>query len=196
MRVIAGTYRSRPLHAPRGLDTRPTSDRLRETLFNVLAPRIEDGVFLDLYAGSGAVGIEALSRGAREAIFVEQAEPALKAIRANLASLGIRGGYALESRGVAAGLRRLAEQERKADIVFLDPPYSQTAEYALTLGLLGDECEGLLGTDALVIAEHEKRFDLEERYGGLERYRVLKQGDAALSFFKAARSPEPEAGGL
>src|ERR1700744_1805058 len=107
MRVIAGKFRSRLLTAPRGTDTRPTSDRLRETLFNVLAPRIEGAMFLDLYAGSGAVGIEALSRGAREAIFVEQAEVALKAIRGNLAGLGIRGNFALEARSVAAGLRRL-----------------------------------------------------------------------------------------
>jgi 16S rRNA (guanine966-N2)-methyltransferase len=187
MRVIAGTFRSRPLRAPQGLDTRPTSDRLRETLFNVLAPRIEDAVFLDLYAGSGAVGIEALSRGARETIFVEQAEPALKAIRSNLASLGIRGGYALEPRSVAAGLRRLAEQERKADVVFLDPPYRQAAEYALALGLLGGECGGLLAADALIVAEHEKRFDLEDRYGSLERYRGLRQGDGALSFYRSGR---------
>ena len=110
MRVIAGQYRSRVLQAPRGLDTRPTSDRLRETLFNVLAPRMEGSVFLDLYAGSGAVGIEALSRGAREAIFVEQAEAANRVIRANLANLGIRGGYALETRSVGAALRRLAER--------------------------------------------------------------------------------------
>jgi 16S rRNA (guanine966-N2)-methyltransferase len=108
MRVIAGQYRSRPLSAPRGLDTRPTSDRLRETLFNVLAPRIADAVFLDLYAGSGAVGIEALSRGAREAIFVEQADAPMKAIRGNLSALGIAGRYALEKRSVAAALRRLA----------------------------------------------------------------------------------------
>ncbi len=108
MRVISGQYRSRVLIAPRGRDTRPTSDRLRETLFNVLAPRIEGAVFVDLYAGSGAVGIEALSRGAREAVFVEHAEPALKAIRANLGALGIRGGYSLELRGVPAALKRLA----------------------------------------------------------------------------------------
>src|SRR5579862_9871853 len=119
MRVIAGTFRSRILQAPEGLATRPTSDRLRETLFNVLAPRIEGATFLDLYAGSGAVGIEALSRGAREAIFVEQAAAAMKAIRANLASLGIRGNYALEPRSAAAALERLAEQGRTVDIVFL-----------------------------------------------------------------------------
>jgi 16S rRNA (guanine966-N2)-methyltransferase len=188
MRVIAGTLRSRILHAPRGLDTRPTSDRLRETLFNVLAPRIADAVFLDLYAGSGAVGIEAISRGAREAIFVEQAEPALKAIRGNLAALGIRGGYALEARSVAAALQRLAEQPRAAGIVFLDPPYRQAAEYALALGLLGGECRSVLAEDAVVIAEHEKRVDLDVRFGILQRFRVLKQGDTALSFYKAAVS--------
>jgi 16S rRNA (guanine966-N2)-methyltransferase len=185
MRVIAGTLRSRTLQAPRGLDTRPTSDRLRETLFNVLAPRIEDAVFLDLYAGSGAVGIEALSRGAREAIFVEQAEPALRAIRGNLAALGIRGGYALEPRSAGTALKRLAEQERRAEIVFLDPPYGQAGEYALTLGLLGGAFRSVLAQDAVVIAEHEKRVDLDAAYGALQRYRVLKQGDAALSFFHA-----------
>jgi 16S rRNA (guanine966-N2)-methyltransferase len=185
MRVIAGQYRSRVLQAPRGLDTRPTSDRLRETLFNVLAPRIEDAAFLDLYAGSGAVGIEALSRGAREATFVEQAPPALRAIRANLASLGIRGHYALEARSVSAALRRLAEVRRQGDLVFLDPPYAQADEYGLALGLLGGECHDVLAPGALVIAEHEKRRDLDERYGALMRYRVLKQGDAALSFYRA-----------
>ena len=186
MRVIAGKYRSRILHAPPGLDVRPTSDRLRETLFNVLAPRMEGSVFLDLYAGSGAVGIEALSRGAREAIFVEQAETALRAIRANLASLGIHGSYALEPRSVGAGLRRLAEASRKADLVFLDPPWAQADEYAVALGLLGGECGGVLAPGALAIAEHEKRLELDEQYGRLVRYRVLKQGDAALSFYRAA----------
>jgi 16S rRNA (guanine(966)-N(2))-methyltransferase RsmD len=184
MRVIAGQYRSRVLHAPRGQDTRPTSDRLRETLFNVLAPRIGDAIFLDLYAGSGAVGIEALSRGAREAIFVEQADAALRAIRSNLAALGIHGSYALEPRSVTAGLRRLAETGRQADLVFLDPPYAREDEYAATLGLLGGDCAAVLAAGALVVAEHEKRRELEKRHGQLIRYRLLKQGDAALSFYR------------
>lgn len=187
MRVIAGTYRSRPLVAPKGMDTRPTSDRLRETLFNVLAPRISGAAFLDLYAGSGAVGIEALSRGVREAIFIEPAEPALRTIRANLASLGIRGGYSLEARNVASGLKRLADAERAMDIVFLDPPYGETAEYESTLGLLGGECRAVLALDAVVITEHMKKMDLAERYGVLERHRVLKQGDSVLSFYAAAK---------
>jgi 16S rRNA (guanine966-N2)-methyltransferase len=196
MRVIAGKYRSRLLESPRGLDTRPTSDRLRETLFNVIAPRIEGAVFLDLYAGSGAVGIEAISRGASQSIFVEQAAPALKAIRGNLSSLGIRGQYALESRSVAAALHRLAEQGSAVDIVFLDPPYADDAQYALALGLLGAECRTLLAPGASVIAEHQKRRDLDPRYGELERYRVLRQGDAALSFYRVGAGDEinpPEA---
>jgi 16S rRNA (guanine966-N2)-methyltransferase len=184
MRVIAGQYRSRVLVAPKSRDTRPTSDRLRETLFNVLAPRIEGAVFVDLYAGSGAVGIEALSRGASEAIFVEQAEPALKAIRTNLSALGIRGGYALEARSVASALKRLGSSGRAADVVFLDPPYERTDEYEAVLSLLGGECRDLVAPGAVVVAEHAKKDDVAERYGGLVRYRVLKQGDAALSFYQ------------
>jgi 16S rRNA (guanine966-N2)-methyltransferase len=184
MRVIAGEFRSRVLAAPRGMETRPTSDRLRETLFNVLAPRMEGAVVADLYAGSGAIGIEAISRGAKEAIFVEKAEPALKAIRANLSALGIRGGYAIQARSVAAALPRLAETGRLLDVVVLDPPYADAEEYALVLGLLGGECSGVLAADAVVVAEHEKRRDLEPQYGRLVRYRVLKQGDAALSFYR------------
>lgn len=165
------------------MDTRPTSDRLRETLFNVLAPRIEGAVFLDLYAGSGAVGIEALSRGAREAIFVEEAAAPMRMIRGNLSSLGIHGGYALEQRSVADALHRMAEQGRTADIIFLDPPWSEASEYATTLGLLGGECHAVLAPSAVVIAEHEKRHELDEHYGVLDRIRILRQGDAALSFY-------------
>jgi 16S rRNA (guanine966-N2)-methyltransferase len=183
MRVIAGQFRSRPLAAPKGNDTRPTSDRLRETLFNVLAPRIEGAIFLDLYAGSGAVGIEAISRGAREVIFVENAEPALRAIRANLASLGIRGNYSLEARGVNAALKRLAPANRTVNIIFLDPPYSDTAAYESTLTLLGNECHPLLAPDAIVIAEHLKKINLADAYGSLHRYRALKQGDSTLSLY-------------
>jgi 16S rRNA (guanine966-N2)-methyltransferase len=184
MRVIAGQYRSRVLHAPPGLDTRPTSDRLRETLFNVLAPHIEGSIFLDLYAGAGAVGIEALSRGAAQAIFVEKAEPALRAIRTNLAALGIKDNYALEARSVSAAIKRLKETGQHANLVFLDPPYPLENEYAATLNQLGGECGSVLVPGALVIAEHEKRRELDAQYGILIRYRILKQGDAALSFYR------------
>jgi 16S rRNA (guanine966-N2)-methyltransferase len=185
MRIIAGTFRSRKLEAPAGLATRPTSDRLRETLFNVLAPRIEGARFLDLYAGSGAVGIEALSRDAASVVFVERAQPALIALRKNLANLGISGGFRIQPVSVGGWLRKPGQAVELFDIVFLDPPYEAGEEYASTLGLLGGG--GLLAEGALVIAEHRSKAGrkerLEDRYGCLERTRLLEQGDAALSFF-------------
>ena len=187
MRVIAGKFRSRTLAAPRGLDTRPTSDRLRETLFNVLAPRIEGAAFLDLYAGSGANGIEALSRGADRVVFVEKAASAIAAIRANLSALGIREGWQLEARSAAASVKRLVEQGQRFNVVFLDPPYRAAEEYALVLGVLGGECNSLLAEDAIVIAEHHRKQTLEDEYGKLRRYRLLEQGDAALSFYSISR---------
>lgn len=191
MRVIAGTYRSRPLVAPRGADTRPTSDRLRETLFNVLAPRIEGARFADLYAGSGAVGIEALSRGASFCWFAESAKPAVAAIRKNLANLQIAGGYALEDRSVAKLLQSIAKNTSAADIVFLDPPYGEAAAYQNTLETLGREHALLLAEGAVVIAEHQRKQPLSEQYGALSRIRILQQGDAALSFFSRS-SPATE----
>src|SRR6201996_1229312 len=120
MRIIAGAFRSRPLQAPVGLATRPTSDRLRETLFNVLAPRIEGARFLDLYAGSGAVGLEALSRGVDYVAFVERAQPALKALRANLDKLNVREGFDVHAVGVREFLRKAQSKPRGFDVVFLD----------------------------------------------------------------------------
>lgn len=187
MRVIAGQYRSRVLAAPRGMATRPTSDRLRETLFNVLAPRIEGAAFLDLYAGSGAVGIEALSRGAARAVFVERAPEALAVLRSNLDTLGVRSAARVRASSVGVFLRRRRAGEDEAgafDVVFLDPPYDAETEYAETLTLLGEG--GWLAPGAVVVAERRRKDSLEENYGALRRTRVLHQGDAGLSFF----SPE------
>lgn len=180
MRVIGGVYRSRPLKAPHGLATRPTTDRLRETLFNVLAPKIQQSVFADLYAGSGAVGIEALSRGAGFVSFVEQAKSAAQVLKENLKALSLNTNLQVEVRSVRGFL---ANKSRPLDIVFLDPPYEAAAEYSSTLDLLGRESEELLLPGAIVIAEHRRKEPLLEKYGKLQRYRVLEQGDAALSFF-------------
>jgi 16S rRNA (guanine(966)-N(2))-methyltransferase RsmD len=186
MRVIAGMLRRRTLEAPDGLSTRPTSDRLRETLFNVLAPRIEGARFLDLYAGSGAVGIEAASRGAASVVLVERAAPALKVLRGNLEKLGLRGEVRVEAVSVGVFLRRIRAQNAAMlfDLAFLDPPYEAADEYATALGLLGGEASGMLAENALVVAEHRRKEKLEERYGTLTRTRVLKQGDASLSFYE------------
>jgi 16S rRNA (guanine966-N2)-methyltransferase len=199
MRVIAGTYRSRPLIAPRGTATRPTSDRLRETLFNVLAPQIESARFADLYAGTGAVGIEALSRGAEHVLFVESAASATAALRANLAALGIRSGFQLEERNVPLVLRNLAartaavgnlsnpaQRDPHFNLFYLDPPWEDAAAYKQSLALLAGSAATLLAPNAIVIAEHARRGSaaLADAYGTLQRYRLLEQGDAALSFYR------------
>uniref|UniRef100_Q01NW0 Putative methyltransferase n=1 Tax=Solibacter usitatus (strain Ellin6076) TaxID=234267 RepID=Q01NW0_SOLUE len=173
MRIIAGEYRSRKLKSLPGDATRPTSDRLRETIFDILQTRIEGAVFVDAYAGTGAVGIEALSRGARHVFFLEKNRAALDAIRENLASLKAERRATVYAGAVLVTLERC----RTADIVFLDPPYDQEREYAAALELLGAD------PPALVIVQHTFRFKLGEAYGGLGRTRVLKQGDNALSFY-------------
>jgi len=170
MRVIGGEFRSRALKSLPGLHTRPTPDRLREALFNILAPRIEGADFLDAYAGTGAVGIEALSRGARRAIFVESNRAAAEVIRQNLASLQI------EKRAEVFTSKAVPVLQRKsADIVFLDPPYELEPEYAAALSA---------AQAPLVLAQHSSRLALDERYGRLQRVRVLKQGDNAISFYE------------
>jgi 16S rRNA (guanine966-N2)-methyltransferase len=201
MRVIAGTHRSRQLIAPRGTGTRPTSDRLRETLFNILAPRIDGCRFADLYAGTGAVGIEALSRGAEHVWFAEKAEPALAAIRTNLKALKITHGFTIEERGTGALLERLAKDAQKQTpgaesagqtprtamtlgLVYLDPPWEAEAEYTNALHLLGSaRGRTILAADALIVAEHSSKLPHAARYGDLIQTRTLKQGDAALTFF-------------
>ena len=186
MRVIAGTYRSRILKSLKGLALRPTSDRLRETLFNVLGPEIAGARLLDLFAGTGAIGIEALSRGAAEVVFVENHPPAAALIRRNLESLGIRSGVTVLAVDALRGLEKLAARAKEDDsgfgVVFLDPPYAAAEEYARVLKSLGGS--NLIAPGGLVVAEHRRKFDLQESYGSLRRYRILRQGDAALSFYR------------
>jgi 16S rRNA (guanine966-N2)-methyltransferase len=205
MRIIAGTFRSRTLVAPPGMSTRPTSDRLRETLFNVLAPRIQGAEFLDLYAGSGAVGLEAISRGAARVTFVERAPAALKILNSNLERLGISSGVRVHAKSVSAFLKSARPHDpnlagpksanskpEKFDIVFLDPPYEEAKEYATTLELMGRAAQGILAAGAVVVAEHRRKQPLGEQYGNLTRTRVLEQGDAALSFYGLDSQPAGE----
>jgi 16S rRNA (guanine(966)-N(2))-methyltransferase RsmD len=173
MRIIGGEFRSRRLKSLPGDATRPTSDRLRETIFDILQARIEGAVFVDAYAGTGAVGIEALSRGARHVFFLEKSRAALDAIRENLASLQVERRATVYAGAALTTLERC----RTADIVFLDPPYDLEREYGAALELLGGD------PPALVIAQHTFRYKLGDAYGRLARTRLLKQGDNALSFY-------------
>ena len=184
MRIIAGKYRSRTLRSLKGHALRPTSDRLRETLFNILGPAVQGAAFIDLYAGTGAVGIEALSRGARSAYFVEQHAPAAVLIRRNLDSLGIGKEADILGVDVVRGLERLEARHTHADFIFLDPPYAAAEEYEKVLEYLGES--PLLAPGGRIIAEHLKKRVLPQRIGELELARVVAQGDAALSFYRLA----------
>jgi len=172
VRVIGGEFRSRRLKSIPGLDTRPTPGRLRKTLFDILGSRLEGAIFLDAYAGTGSVGIEALSRGAARAIFIERSKNAAIVIRENLASLGITDRALLVRAAATSALRNHA-----ADIVFLDPPYTRETEYAAVLTALGEN------PPPLVIVQHSVRFVPAESYGSLRKTRTLKQGDNALAFY-------------
>lgn len=172
IRVIGGEFRRRLLETPPGDKTRPMPDRLRESLFNILAPRIEGAVVVDAYAGSGAVGIEALSRGASHATFLEKDRKAANVIRKNLRTLGIEDRAAVIQAPAAGQLDKL-----RCEILFFDPPYAMATEYERVLSSLDP-------APALVIAQHSSRQKLAAEYPRLRRIREVKQGDNVLSFYE------------
>jgi len=182
MRVIGGIHRGRRLRTVGGLAVRPTSDRLRETLFNILAPKIVGSRFLDICAGSGAVGIEALSRGAAAVTFVDLSRNACRIIEANLEVLGAQSSTTIVNRDAASALRRLEKESARFDIVFFDPPYSSEV-YSQVLKQLG--LGGVLEDGVIVIVEHRAKTPPEPVYGKLRIFREVKQGDSALAFYEA-----------
>lgn len=186
MRVIAGKFRSRRLQSVPGMEVRPTADRLRETLFNILTAgnpaALEGSVWIDLYAGTGAVGIEALSRGAGMVYFVESAPDAAELIRKNLDGLGVKSGFQVLRQDTVRVLQAWDKSGIRANIVFLDPPYRMEEAYAQALTSLSSSA--WLQPETIVIVEHQKKFDPGEQVASLQRYRLLKQGDAALSFYR------------
>lgn len=177
MRIIAGELKGRRLQAPDWAGLRPTSDKLRETLFNVLAPLVRGARVLDGFAGTGAVGIEALSRGAADVTFVESDPRAARLIGGNLARCGIADRHAIIRARLADAAARLAEQ--RFDIVFLDPPYGPVElERALAAA------ERLAGDATLVVIEHAKRDASPASAGALVRVREVVSGDSALTFYR------------
>ena len=180
MRVIGGVYRGRRLRSVGGLAVRPTSDRLRETLFNILAPKIHGSRFLDICAGSGAVGIEAVSRGAGEVTFIERSRRACAVIEANLGSLGIKQATVIKQ-DAATSLKKLERGTVQFDIAFFDPPYASEI-YGEVMNQLGSD--GLLTDDALVIVEHRVKTPPIPECGILRMFREVRQGESALSFFE------------
>jgi 16S rRNA (guanine966-N2)-methyltransferase len=184
MRVIAGEFKSRRLKGPGKLRLRPTSDRLRETLFNVLGLAIQDSLFVDLYAGTGAIGIEAASRGARDVILIESHKQTARLARENIEALKIGPSVRIIEDDAVRGLERLSTKHLLADFIFLDPPYSEAEEYLRILEFL--DSSHLVAPYGIVIVEHRKKMELPGRLNRLERTRLLEQGDAALSFYSLA----------
>ena len=182
MRVIAGSLKGRRLKAPTWEGLRPTSDKLRETLFNIVAPRIAGARVLDLFAGTGAVGIEAISRGARAVTFVESDRRAQSLIAENLAHCGVESGYAIIRGSVA---RAIAQLDAAAfgpyelfDIVWLDPPYDDAADAEMAAAGV------LIAPGGLLVLEHARRRPAPETAGRLVRVRQVTSGDSALSFYE------------
>lgn len=184
MRIIAGTLKGRRLKAPAWAGLRPTSDKLRETLFNVLAARVTGARVLDGYAGTGAVGIESISRGAREVVFIERDERARALIEANLAHCGVESGYTVLGAPVARSFQTLADTPgfEPFDIVVLDPPY----EMAPTEALLG--ADRVLARDGVLVLEHSHRLESPISSGRLARARQLASGDSVLTFYQTTRA--------
>jgi 16S rRNA (guanine966-N2)-methyltransferase len=190
LRLIAGKFRGRNLKSPSSPEVRPTSDRLRETLFNVIAPRIQGARFLDLCAGSGAVGIEALSRGASHATFVDRSRRMCSLIKANLDLCRVQVEQSEVVEAEAADyLRRVITQPHGTfqpwNIVFFDPPYAE--DYMSILGTFGGHSSRLISDNGLLIVEHYHKNELQDEVGDIIRKRKLKQGDSTLSFYEMTR---------
>ncbi|MDX9972684.1 MAG: 16S rRNA (guanine(966)-N(2))-methyltransferase RsmD [FCB group bacterium] len=180
MRVIAGTLKGRRLEAPKGEQVRPTLDRVRESLFNILAPRIVGVNFLDLYAGSGANGIEALSRGAARCTFVDNGALALRALGNNLDNTGLAAKARVRRLSLPEGLARLAEAQERYDLVFADPPYGLDVHERLLTSI---KELGLLADQGLIVLEHATSMALPESVGPCERVRQARYGHTTLSLY-------------
>jgi 16S rRNA (guanine966-N2)-methyltransferase len=183
VRVIAGKFRRRKLQGPGPLAMwlRPTSDRLRETLFNILGPEIEDSLFVDVCAGTGAMGIEALSRGAREAVFIESDPRGANLVRRNVESLGIPAGATLLESDAVEGLKKLSARRVMADFLYVDPPYEDVEQHQRILEYL--DASHLVAPRGLVLVEHHWKASLPERFDRLERARLVEQGETMVSFY-------------
>jgi len=182
MRIISGKFKGRKLKGPRGVDLRPTSDRLKETLFNILGSDLAGSALLDVFAGTGAMGLEALSRDAREVVFIESGKDAVRLIRQNAHSCGAKSGYRILHNDVFTSLRELAREKYAADVVFVDPPY----HWGPYLDLLDTLFRaGIAGPDSVVVVEHHRKAPLPESGSGFRLARKVTQSDKCLSFYRA-----------
>ncbi len=183
MRIISGRFRGRRLKGPRGTDLRPTSDRLKESLFNIIGLSVSGSIVADIFAGTGAIGLEALSRNAEEVVFIESNREAAQLIRQNAALCGVASGYRILQADVFTSLRTLAREGFTADIAFLDPPYHWGPYEDLIETLFS---AGIAGSGSRVVVEHHRKAALPESGPGFRLVRTVRQSDKCLSFYQAA----------
>jgi 16S rRNA (guanine966-N2)-methyltransferase len=184
MRIIAGSHKGRKLLSCKGLELRPTSGRVREALFSILERHIVGSLFLDLYAGTGAVGLEALSRGAQRVVFVESHPDSLCLLHANLQRCHFPLQVDIQACSVAEFFRRSVTPSAVFDIVFADPPYEEDSTNLLPL--LGQNA--MIGNDTIVLLEHPTKHSIPSQVGRLSRVRYYRYGDTSLSKFALMRS--------
>jgi 16S rRNA (guanine(966)-N(2))-methyltransferase RsmD len=181
MKIGSGRFRGRNIEAPRGKKTRPTSGRLKKALFDIIATQLAGARILDLYAGAGALGLEALSRGASHATFVERGRAAAHVIASNLDRLGVGDQAEILPCEVRTALHQLADRGRKFDFILLDPPYRSKLS-ATVLWQINEF--SLLTPDGVVILEHHHKLDLGDVVGGLRKTRTVRAGESCLTFYK------------
>lgn len=181
IKIGSGKFRGRNLQTPRGMKTRPSSGRLKKSLFDILAPDLPGARVLDLFAGAGAVGIEALSRGAGYAVFVERSRLAAQVVRRNLDELVLGEVSEVIQHDVGRALEVLAKRKERFDVAFLDPPYRDE------LGAIADlvEAAGVFEPNVILVWEHQEKQEPGEEIGRLTRYRQLAVGDSAVSFYRS-----------
>ena len=182
MRVISGTCKGRPLKAVPGMTTRPTTDKVKESLFNIVGPYFEGGAVLDLFSGSGSLGLEALSRGMDQGVFVDKDPKAIQIIKANISACKMENQSEVHRNDALRSLKALGKRNIQFDLIFMDPPY----KIANIIPTLIEEIENaeLLAENGMIICEHGEELTLTEKIGGFTKFRVEKYGITAVSFFE------------
>lgn len=180
MRVISGEFRGRKLDKLEGMDIRPTSDRVKESLFNMLGVRLIDCSFLDLFAGTGGIGIEAFSRGATEVVFIDESSNSIKVLKGNLEKLKILDSVKVYNTDYINAISHLAADSKSFDIIFIDPPYMKGFEKNALIHISEKK---LLKEDGIIVVEHDLKDSMPEQTGSLNLHRQKKYGNTMLSFY-------------
>ncbi|WP_054956437.1 16S rRNA (guanine(966)-N(2))-methyltransferase RsmD [Paenibacillus dakarensis] len=188
MRVVAGSAKGRPLKSVPGMGTRPTTDKVKEAIFSMIGPYFDGGAVLDLFAGTGGLGIEALSRGMKRAVFIDMEPKSIDTIKANLKSTGFEADAEIYRNDAGRAIKALEKRKAIFDLVFLDPPYRMKNGDALMMEMAA---RGLLGADALIVLEYESSYSYPEEVSGFRHLRTAKYGETAVSIYEYNRTEEP-----